>query len=181
MNRRPSPKFARSQRQSGITLIIGLIVLVLVTLTVVLGYNMSSSGLRATANQQIRDEAVAAGNMVLEKLVSNTTDLSANGAGAATEVVFKDGKFTIKGASDTSSDFTVTPEVTCISATQLTGAAGSDSELDASLRASGNWYVEKDVKVTVSGSGVAQGTSLVIHQGVKVQMTDSEKLAACPT
>lgn len=57
--------------QRGAALAVGLIMLVLITLLVVSAMTMSTTGLKSVANSQFRDEAVAAGNQTIERMVSS--------------------------------------------------------------------------------------------------------------
>lgn len=181
----PNPHhLSARRRQSGVTLIVGLIVLVLITVLVVMGFKLSNTGLRSAANQQARDEAVAAGNMVIESLITAATDLKSDGSLPERKVLFKpDGSFVIETGSATggSVSFTVAPIVTCVGAVVAGSPQASDVELDATLRGSSSWMVEKDVQVAVAGKGSVDGTSVVIHQGIRMQMSEAEKQAACPS
>lgn len=183
MNHRYMSNMPGRQRQTGVTLIVGLIVLVLITVLVVMGFKLSNTGLRATANQQARDEAVAAGNMVIEALITSaSTDLKPNGTLADRKVLFNpDGSFVIDNTIATSAaSFTATPVVTCVGAVVAGNPQASDVELDATLRGSSTWMVEKDLQISVAGKGPAEGTSVVIHQGIRMQMSEADKQVACP-
>ncbi|WP_431273548.1 pilus assembly PilX family protein [Variovorax ureilyticus] len=67
MNRRMSAAGA----QRGAALIVGLIMLVLITLTVVAGFSLSNGNLKAVGNIQVRDEAVAASNRAIEEVLTS--------------------------------------------------------------------------------------------------------------
>lgn len=62
--------------QRGVTLVVGLIMLVLLTLVVTTAFTLSSINLRAVGNMQLRDEAVAAANVAVERLVSTDFTLA---------------------------------------------------------------------------------------------------------
>lgn len=72
---------ALPRRQRGVTLVVGLIMLVLITLVVSTAFTMSTTNLKAVGNMQFRDEAIAAANVAVERLMS--TDFTT--APAATE------------------------------------------------------------------------------------------------
>ncbi|MEE4238988.1 MAG: PilX N-terminal domain-containing pilus assembly protein [Anderseniella sp.] len=59
------------QRQRGISLVIGLILLVLITLVVTSAFMLSSTNLKAVGNMQYRDEAIAAANAAIEQVISS--------------------------------------------------------------------------------------------------------------
>lgn len=61
---------ALPRRQRGVTLVVGLIMLVLITLVVSTAFMMSTTNLRAVGNMQFRDEAIAAANVAVERLMS---------------------------------------------------------------------------------------------------------------
>lgn len=61
---------ALPRRQRGVTLVVGLIMLVLLTLVVSTAFTLSTSNLKAVGNMQFRDEAIAAANVAVERLMS---------------------------------------------------------------------------------------------------------------
>ena len=60
-------RLAGARREGGVTLIIGLILLALLTLIVINSFKLASSNLRATGNLQFRDEALAAAGNAIER------------------------------------------------------------------------------------------------------------------
>lgn len=58
-------------RQRGATLVVGLIVLVLITLMMVSAFTLSTGNLKAVSNMQLRDEAIAAANVAIERVISS--------------------------------------------------------------------------------------------------------------
>lgn len=59
-------------RQQGITLVMALIMLVLLTLLALTSFNLGKSNLQVVSNMQQRDEAIAAAREVIEETISNT-------------------------------------------------------------------------------------------------------------
>jgi len=57
------------QKQRGVTLVVGLIMLVLITLMVTAAFMMSTTNLKSVGNMQHRDEAIAAANAAIEHVV----------------------------------------------------------------------------------------------------------------
>jgi len=57
-------------RQRGVVLVVGLVVLVMMTLTVLSAVKLSTSNLQAVANMQSRDAALAAANVAAEQVLS---------------------------------------------------------------------------------------------------------------
>ena len=66
---RPQPQLAR---QRGITLIVGLIMLVLITLLAVTTFNMGRSGIQVVSNMQAKAEGETAARQVIEETISST-------------------------------------------------------------------------------------------------------------
>lgn len=156
----------RAQAQQGATLVVALIVLTLITLLVVNAFTLSSSNLKAVGNMQARDEAIAAANQAIELVVSSSfTD-----APVKQEVnvdINKDG----------ATDYTVTVEKPkCIRATEVPNPDKCDEDLKA-LCAENNWHTSWDLQATVGDA--ASGASAVVHQGVRVKLTNSQKKAVC--
>jgi hypothetical protein len=158
----------RAQAQQGATLIVALIMLTLITLLVLNAFTLSSSNLKAVGNMQVRDESIAAANQAVELVVSSSfTD-----APVAQEVnvdINKDG----------ATDYTVaiaTP--TCIKATEVPNPDKCDENLKA-LCAENNWHTDWDLRATVGDA--ASGASVVVHQGVRVKLTNAQKTAVCAT
>lgn len=64
-------------RQRGAAMIVGLIMLVLITLTVIAAFTLSQGNLKAVGNIQVRNEAVAAANRAIEEVVTSLLPASA--------------------------------------------------------------------------------------------------------
>lgn len=159
---------AKQVRQRGATLVVALIVLTLITLLVVNAFTLSSSNLKAVGNMQSRDESVAAANQAIELVVSSSfTD-----APVAQEVnvdINKDG----------TTDYTVAIALPrCIKAIEVPNPDKCDENLKA-LCAENNWHTEWDVQATVGDA--ASGASVVVNQGVRVKLTNSQKTSVCGT
>lgn len=67
------------RRQRGVTLLIGLIMLVLLTLLAVTAFNLSKGNMKAVGNMQNRNEAISTAKSAIEEVLSKT-DFSANPA-----------------------------------------------------------------------------------------------------
>lgn len=65
---RPLPR----RREAGITLVMALIMLVLLTLLALTSFNLGNSNLQIVGNMQQREQTIAAANEVLEETISNT-------------------------------------------------------------------------------------------------------------
>ena len=159
---------ARAASQRGATLIIGLIMIVLITLIVVNAFTLSSSNLKSVGNMQVRDEAIAAANQAVERLISSTFTTS---LGSQT--------FTVDIDKNGTDDYSVAIAVpTCIRATQASASAPSDVELGAAMSAASTWNTDWDIDSTVTDA--ATGAAVRIKQGVRVLLEQAARDLACP-
>lgn len=157
-----------SGRQRGATLIVALIMLALITLLVVNAFTLSSSNLRAVGNMQSREETMAAANQAIERMVS-TPFYNALGTQTWAVDINKDG----------TNDYQVTTApATCIRASQASSAYPSDVELGAAMTAGSFWNVDWDIQASVTDS--LTGASVVVHQGVRTYLSQTQKETACP-
>lgn len=158
---------ARHGAQRGATLIVGLVILVLMTLIVINAFVVSSSNLQSVGNMQVRDESIAAANQAVERLIS-TSFTDALGSQTMAVDINKDGV----------SDYSVviaTP--TCIRAALVGTPPPSDVELPA-LATGGSWVTEWDIDSMVKH--LASGGEVHIRQGIRVALTEAQKMTACP-
>ncbi len=168
---KPLPTRQRQQRwqaQRGATLVVALIMLTLITLLVVNAFTLSTSNLKAAGNMQARDEAIAAANQAIEQVVSAPfTD-----APVAQQIVVdinKDGK----------TDYTVNVALPkCVRAKEVPNPLKCEENLKA-LCAESDWHTEWDLQAVVGDA--ASGASVVVNQGVRVKLTNSQKTAVCVT
>lgn len=159
---------ATASRQRGATLIISLVMIVLITLIVVNAFTLSSTNIKSVGNMQVRDEAVAAANQAVERLISSPFT---NALGTQT--------FQVDINKDSVDDYAValaTP--VCIKAQAATEGSPSDVELGAAMSSGSTWNTDWDIQATVVDS--ASGASVNVHQGVRVLLSNVQKLAACP-
>jgi Tfp pilus assembly protein PilX len=61
------------KRQSGTTLVIGMLMLVMMTLLAITGFNLGRGEYQIISNMQFQSEAASAAQMALEQVVSNLT------------------------------------------------------------------------------------------------------------
>ena len=116
-------------RQQGVTLVVALIMLVLLTLLALTSFNVGKSNLQVVSNMQQRDEAVAAAREVIEETISSTRffdtpgNVLANPCGAPNLRC-------IDSNGDGTPDVTValTPPPTCVKAQSI-----KNSDLDVSI------------------------------------------------
>ncbi len=153
--------------QRGATLVVGLIMIVLITLIVVNAFSLSSSNLKAVGNMQIRDEAIAAASQAIEQVLgSNFT-----AAPAAQSIDVDVNK-------DDANDYTVAVAApVCIRAVVAQSSEGCDVD-HPELCTGSTWHTEWDLDSTVTDAST--GAKVRVRQGVRVLLTQDEKIARCP-
>lgn len=159
---------ARASRQRGVTLIIGLIMTVLITLVVVGAFSVSSSNLKSVRNMQVREEALAAANRASEQFIS-TSFASAT---------LTTSSYNIDINQDGATDYVVSIGLpTCLRAVEYPGGPPSETELSTSISGS-NWGVDWDLDTRVTDA--VTGASVRVRQGVRVLLSTAQKTAVCP-
>jgi Tfp pilus assembly protein PilX len=167
-------------RQTGATLVVGLIMLVLITLVVTTAYTLSSTNLKSVGNMQFRDEALAAANMALEQMMGTT--FATMPTAATVEIDLN---------RDGDNDYTVEiPTPTCISGAPVTWTSsneGNQSSAELEYLESGvNTHLLTvtyyntiwDIKATVTD--LTSGATVQVHQGVRAApMTEAQFTAVC--
>ena len=165
-------------RQNGLSLVVGMIMLVLISLLVTSGYVISTTNSKAVTNMQFRDEVIAAANDCIEQTFNTTfTDGFVSlptGATSCSYDVNHDGTV----------DYTISvdPPV-CKQAIAVTaGAAASAPSLTSNSLPSStpDPYQASVWDVTAKVTDTASGASMEIHQGLRVNLTDAQKTAVCP-
>lgn len=166
MNRIALP---RSQR--GITLVIGLIMLVLITLMVTTAFMLSNTSLKSVGNMQFRDEAIAATNKAIEQVLASPF----TNAPAAESI-------NVDINNDNTTDYVVEFAIpTCIRASELGGggAAGGGNSISLGLPAGAppTYNTVWDLDATVTDS--ISGASVRVRQGVRVLLSQVQYNAVC--
>lgn len=166
---RPRALPAASQR--GAVLVVGIIVLVLITVLVVSAFNLTQSNQKVVYNMQLREEAISAAQVAVERVVSSTftSNLSAQTPQA----------ITVDLNNDATADYTVTVGVPqCIRATPATGAQVSEVEMGNNMQTSAYWFTDWQIRAVVDDT--ATGTKATVVQGIRLYQTESEKNLGCP-
>ncbi len=68
--------FTSRRSQTGVTLLVTLIMLILVTLMVTTAFSLSKSNLKSVGNMQFRNEALAAANVAIEQQISSAANFT---------------------------------------------------------------------------------------------------------
>jgi hypothetical protein len=168
---------ASHHRQQGVTLIVGLIMLILITLMVTTAFTLNMSNLKSVGNMQFRNESVAAANKAIEQIVGTAFPSGFVSIPAATSITFDIN-------NDTVVDYRVViAQPTCMEVTQVAGGPGAGvctGFRGGALAGCGtpNYSTLWDIQATVND--VTSGSSVVVRQGVRMELTEVQRNAVCP-
>jgi hypothetical protein len=164
-------------RQQGVTLIVGLIMLILITLLVTTAFTLSTSNLKSVGNTQFRNESIAAANKGIEQFVGDHFAAGFLSVPAATTITYDIN-------NDGATDYTVAvAEPVCIEASMVAGTsgAGACSGVRGGALAgcsSPNFTTLWDISASVVDA--VSGSSVVVRQGVRMELTEVQRDAVCP-
>ena len=145
--------------QRGVTLVVGLIMLLVLTLFAVSAIRLSSANLKTVGNMQARNEAAAAAQVAIEETMSNVTSFTAIPLVARPNV-----PVTING---TTYNVSVAAPV-CVRSEPVRG----NSHDNAALALQDTYW-----NVAATATDARTGASVVINQGVRVRLGST---ALCP-
>jgi|CXWL01.1.fsa_nt_gi stage V sporulation protein SpoVS len=160
-------------KQSGATLIVGLIMLVAITLLMVSAFTLSGGNLKVVGNMQYRNEAIAAANIAIEQTININFALIDPANYPATVDIDIDHDNTI--------DYVVSVKLPiCLRATLAPPDPLALSGVLANVTNSSNYLTLWEIEATVQNQ--ATGALVVAKQGISKQMTPGEYLlSACST
>ncbi|MEX6501648.1 hypothetical protein [Pseudomonas zhanjiangensis] len=158
----------RSQR--GVTLIVGLIMLLLLTLVIGSAFTLSGTSLKSVGNMQARDESIAAANIAIEQVVSSPFTTSPGAESIDVDI-----------NNDGVRDYTVqiaTP--VCISESEVPAVViGKESGIRAGVvTPDSQWSTVWAISAQVTDP--ASGALATIRSGVRVLLTEAQKNTVCP-
>jgi hypothetical protein len=157
----------RRAQRGAIALFLSLIMLVMITGLVMTAFTMSTTGLRAVGNMQVRNEAVAAAQAVIEAELS--------GPFYTTPVALPDQPVDID--NDGTDDYEVDlAEPVCVLARQASEVLVSSVTLPGMSTAS-FWHTTWEFMATVTDP--RSGASVTLVQGVRALLTEAEKNLSC--
>ncbi|MDP3845550.1 MAG: hypothetical protein Q8R10_03905 [Pseudomonas sp.] len=159
------------QAQQGMVLVVGLIMLLLLTLMVSTVSTLSSTNLLGVGNQQWRSEALAASDVALEQVIPSLKP-PLSGAYSA-PVASSDIGVDIN--HDNVDDYLADVTPTCVRATLASASAPSSLSLAGMSNLTWNtvWDLDASVQDAVTG------TSVRVRTGVRVLLSDAQKISAC--
>lgn len=166
---RPAPSHA----QSGATLVVGLIMLVLITLMVTTAFTLSTTNLKSVGNMQFRNEAISAGNIAIERVLGSPFATAPSAEQILVDI-----------NNDGANDYAVsiaTP--VCVRGSVAAPPVSSSVTLGTSMSTASTWNTIWDIDATVtptSDNPGASGASAHVHSGVRVLLSQAQKDAVCP-
>lgn len=178
-------RLATRQSQRGITLVIGLIMLVLITLVVTTAFSLSTTNLRSVGNMQVREEAISAANSAIADLVADIS--SANPpSDIAGDARLADK--TIDIDNDGTADYTVEflnpsldpdddPILNCVRASQAINESLSSVTLPSTLSSSAYWNSIWEIIAEVTDD--RSGAKVRVREGLRVLLTQAQKDDLC--
>ena len=158
-------------RQSGATLVVGLIMLVSITLLMISAFSLSGGNLKAVSNMQFRNEAIAAANMAIEQTI-NINFVAIDPANYPETI-------DIDIDQNNTTDYVVTIKAPlCIKATLAPVNPLALSGINSNVTNSSDYLTLWEIEATAQNQ--ATGASVVAKQGISKQLTQSEYLlSAC--
>ena len=169
--RRFAGRSAAMRRERGAVLVVGIIVLTLITVLVVSAFNLTQSNQKVVYNMQVREDAVAAAQVAVERVVSSnfTSNLSAQTPQSINIDLNNDG----------ASDYSVTVAVPqCIRATPAAASQVSEVEMGGNMQTAGFWFTDWEIRAAVNDT--ATGARATVVQGIRLYQTETEKNLECP-
>jgi Tfp pilus assembly protein PilX len=167
-------KYARSFRrgQRGVVLVVCLLFLVLLTLFVASAFTMQASSMKSVGNTQFQNEAISATNQAIEQLISSQFQANPVAQGYNLDV-------NNDGTTDYVVNFTV-PVCLTASLTVSNNAPPSSLSLGTGFNMAASSYYRSTWRLdaTVTDSS-GSGATMVIHQAVKILLTQTQYNANC--
>lgn len=178
-------------RQSGVTLLVSLIMLILITLLTLTSFKLSKGGLQIAGNQQQRSQALTATQGAIEQVISST-QFSTTPANAVPDPCNGNANTTcvdVNGDGVTDINVTVTP--TCTSSQVIPVAAldftdpndagcliGTNQDFGVTGGASNNSLCANMLwDIQGVGKDAINDAQYVIHQGTAVRVSST---TVCP-
>lgn len=160
------PASYRAQR--GVTLVVGLIMLVLITLMVTTAFTLSTINLKSVGNMQSRDEAIAAANTALEQVLSSPFTNAPTAESINVDI-----------NNDNKIDYVVSvAQPVCIRAAVAVFATTSSLTLGSTMSTVNRWNTTWDLVATVNDAQTSAKTT--VNVGTRVLLSQAKKDAVCP-
>ena len=157
---------ASRHSQRGITLFVGLIMLVLITLMVTSAFTLSTSNLKSVGNMQARDEAIAAANQAIEHVLSSPFTT----APAAEEI-------NVDINNDGVTDYVASIAIPICVRASIESAAVKTSGTLPSMSTVNTYNTLWNIEATIDDAKT--GTKTIVQTGMRVLLTQPQKEAVC--
>ena len=157
---------ASRQSQRGITLFVGLIMLVLITLMVTSAFTLSTSNLKSVGNMQARDEAIAAANQAIEHVLSSPFTT----APAAEEI-------NVDINNDGVTDYVASIAIPICVRASIESAAVKTSGTLPSMSTVNTYNTLWNIEATIDDAKT--GAKTIVQTGTRVLLTQPQKEAVC--
>ncbi len=153
------PPIHGDRTQDGASLLVSLVMLVVLTLLAVSAIRLGNTNLKIVSNTQARNEATAAAQQAIEKVMGNLINFTVPAAQTVTVDINNDGV----------ADYTVnTAAPVCL---KIAAADGYSVDFKDSAPQDTYW----DIQAVVIDNRT--GTAVTLHQGARVRM---DSTATCP-
>ena len=178
------------RRQRGISLVLGLIMLILLTLLAISAFQATNVNLRIAGNMQVRQEALGAAQTGIEQVLSSTAFIDTTTPPAAIPVNQNGATYTVnftpapacKSVVDIPSedlDPTNPDDFTCIPSSALPGP-GSGIFLASGAPSPPSYCSNSRWSVVANVADANTGSNTTLEQGVAVRMSKAKALTNCP-
>ena len=198
-------KFTARHSQRGVTLVVGMIMLVLITLVVLASFQLGRNNLEIVGNAQRRNDALTAAQQTIEAAVNSPLLTSSPGSIFPTPCSgWPDNTLCYDVNADGTNDVVVqiTPTPTCVKAQvipltslsltdpndqacrtqQPQSCFGQGGACNDSSCANSVWDIRAVAQdLAPNGTSVAsQGSSAVVNQGIAKRVATNENATSCP-
>ncbi|MGZ3181564.1 MAG: pilus assembly PilX family protein [Telluria sp.] len=184
------------QRQRGITLIVALVMMVIITLLALTTFNLSKSSIQVVSNMQARSEGIAAARQVLDEAISNTRFFSTPNDALANPCNGDANTRCVDVNGDGVTDITVvlTPAPACVKAAPLKNSSvseGSSDDVNCLLSTNQSFGIAGSVtgdtlcadslwEITAVATDAVTQSHVEMVQGVTVRVPKDDVETSCP-
>lgn len=185
-----APLRSCQRRQRGMSLVVGVIMLVLLTLLAISAFQASNVNLRIAGNMQVRQETLAAAQTAIENVLSSPAFIDPTTPPPAATVNLNGASFTVnfapapacKSIVDIPSEDLVPSnpdDFVCIPSSALPGS-GSGIFLAGGPPTAPSYCSNTRWAVIANVADPNTGANATIEQGAAVRMSKAKALTACP-
>jgi Tfp pilus assembly protein PilX len=183
-------------RQRGITLIVALVMMVIITLLALTTFNLSKSSIQVVSNMQARSEGIAAARQVLDEVISNTRFFSTPNDALVNPCNGDANTRCVDVNGDGVTDITVvlTPAPSCVKAAPLKNSSvseGSSDDVNCLLSTNQSFGIAGSVtgdtlcadslwEITAVATDTVTQSHVEMVQGVTVRVPKDDVETSCP-